>query len=465
MWTFAQPLLALILAAATVFATYQAMRTSRTPQGAVGWVVFILTLPPIAVPIYAFFGYVNYGQFAKARRASDSALSEDATAGAPLEERSPLTVFENLGDARAEGGNGIDLLIDGEETYAALTEAIGSARRYLLLQFYTIRSDEAGRRFKAAVIERARAGVAVYILHDSFRGVGLPRRYVADLRAAGVKIRAPSGPPRVLGRLQVNFRSHRKMLVVDGQTGFTGGLNIGDEYLGRDPRIGKWRDTFVRLKGPVVSQLQRTFAADWLWTSGENIADGLEWTPNRDPRDVRGLILSPAPTDLLKTGNLYFCAMAGAARRRLWITSPYFVPDTEVMAALKLAALRGVEVRILVPDKPDHYLPWIAAFSYFDELRDAGGEIWRYTAGFLHQKVVLADDDLVSIGTINLDVRSGLLNFEQTAIFHDAASGRMVKEMLTADFARAYRMTERLDQLSPWRRIAARASRLLAPVL
>jgi cardiolipin synthase len=178
-----------------------------------------------------------------------------------------------------------------------------------------------------------------------------------------------------------------------------------------------------------------------------------------------GLIVAPAPTSRIETGNLYFCALAQSARARLWIATPYFVPDTDVLSALKLAALRGVEVRILVPDRPDHHLPWLAAFTYFDELRHAGGQIWRYHAGFMHQKVALVDNDVASVGTINLDIRSGILNFEHTAVFEDRGFAREVEAMLERDFDRATLMETDLSQRSRSLRLAASGARLLAPLL
>lgn len=454
------------VAIAAVLTSFMAIRTSRTPPGATAWVVFILALPPLGIPIYAIFGYANYWGFTKARRASDASLTSHGPAvNDPPVGEGRLGVFERLSDMPVQSGNGCELLVDGKETYDALIDAIGRAERYVLMEFYTIRADWVGQRFKAALIDKAREGVAVYVLHDSFRAVGLPRGYANDLRKAGVRIKAPRGPRRALGRLQMNFRTHRKMVVVDGTVGFTGGLNIGKEYLGQDPKVGAWRDTFVRLTGPIVSQLQHSFVADWLWSTGDRLSESMVWDAGRDPADLRGLMVSPSPTDVINSGNMYFIALACLARRRLWIATPYFVPDTEVLAALKLAALRGVEVRVLVPDKPDHYMPWVAAFSFFDGLREVGGEIWRYTEGFLHQKVVLVDDDLVSVGTINLDIRSGILNFEQTAILQGAEAGRMTEEMLRADFARAYRMDASFDQQPKLRRVAAQVTRLLAPVL
>lgn len=460
------PVLSLVLTVAALVAAFGALKTARTPPGAVAWVVFLLTLPLVAIPLYIVFGFVNHWSYTARRRASDRALhlDRDGTVPRPRELEGRLSVFEAMSGLRAERGCGMDLLIDGEETFDAIFGAMEGARHYILVQFYTIRDDEVGARLREVACERARAGVRVHILHDAFRGVGLPRAFVRELRGAGVRIHAPRGPRRWLGALQVNYRSHRKAVVVDGQTGFTGGLNIGREYLGRS-RIGPWRDTFVELTGPIVAQLQETFARDWLWATGQDISEGLCWSPARDRRDMTGLMLSAGPTDDQETGTLHFCALAGAAQWRLWIASPYFVPDIDVMTALKLAAVRGIDVKVLIPHGPDHIPPWLAAFAYFDEFRAAGGEIWRYDEAFMHSKAVLVDDDLVSIGTMNLDIRSCMLNYEQTAIFLDRGAARDVETMLKADFARAHRMDRWLEEQPLHIRLGAPFARLFAPML
>ena len=461
------PALTAVVALCSILVAIRAIETSRTPQGAVAWAIFILAVPVAGILLYLIFGNVDHRAFQARRHAAEASLASgrEDPGGENGEEYQRLPVFERLAGMQARGGNGVDLLIDAEATYAAFDEAIAAAEDYVLVQFYIIRDDGAGRRLKNALIERARAGVSVVILHDAFRGLGLPGGFVRDLRSAGVQVFAQRGPRRPLGRFQINYRNHRKLIIVDGKVAFTGGLNIGDEHLGLDRRYGRWRDTHARIRGPLVAALQKVFVSDCFWASGQDLNRRLNWEPGRDPRDVRGLILSPAPTDPLGTGNLYFCAMAQAARERLWIATPYFVPDSDVLSSLKLAALRGAEVRILVPDKPDHHLPWYAAFAYFDEVREAGCEIWRYEAGFMHQKVVLVDDDLASVGTMNLDIRSGLLNFEQTAILEDRSFVAEVERMLEGDFARSRRMTTHLGQQSAWIRYGAPAARLLAPVL
>ncbi|TDL75011.1 cardiolipin synthase [Palleronia sediminis] len=448
-----------------VAAAWLSLKTSRTPQGSAAWIVLILAYPYVGVPAYALFGYANYSRFAQRRRASDAQVGVDG----PDADRAPdpedrLAIFARLGGSQVTHGNAMTLLIDGQATFDAIFDAIGRAERYVLVQYYTIEDDALGRRLRDLLIARARAGVEVWLLHDELPLVGLPRSYWQALRAAGVHTARPKGPSRALGPFQLNYRNHRKLVVVDGTEAFTGGLNCSETYMGRNPRYGDWRDTFCRLTGPVVLQLQRGFAADWSWAAGDAILDRLDTRSAVGANGpVRAVALAPAPTDRVSTGNLYFIALATAARERLWITTPYFVPDSDVLSALQLAALRGVDVRILVPDRPDHRLPYWAAFSYFDELRIAGGEIWRYEGAFMHQKVALVDDDICSVGSINLDIRSGLLNFELTVVMQDRAAAAWVEAMLNDDLARCHKLDRWLPDQPVGLRVLARTSRLLAP--
>ena len=466
-WAGWDPLLLIAMAIAAVAAGSHAVVNARTPQGAIGWILILILVPIAALPVYMVLGPASRRRM----RASRRAVERGRIAGTdPGPEEVPvgddrLRVFELLSGQNASRGNNVELLIDGEESYKALFDAIEKAEHYLLIQFYIVRDDEIGRRLKSAVLERAQAGVRVFMLNDAFHGVGLPWRWVRQLKKYGVEVRAPQGPRGPLGRFQINYRNHRKMLIVDGKVAFTGGLNIGIEYLGLDPAYGPWRDTHIRVTGPMIARFQDDFRIDWRWSTGADPDVELNWDIEHDPRDMCGLVMAPAPTSRIETGNMYFTALIQSADVRLWIATPYCVPDSDVLAALKLAGLRGVDVRLLVPDRPDHYLPWLAAFTYFDELREAGVEIWRYTAGFLHQKVVLVDDCLVSIGTVNLDIRSCMLNFETTAIVADREFAAEVQEMLEADLARSMRMERTLDDQPLWLRTGAQVARLMAPLL
>ena len=446
-----------------ILAGYLAITTSRTPQGAMGWIVLILAYPFVGVPAYAIFGWANYAKFAERRRASDARIGEDPLGGtAPSEPDDRLSVFARLAGNRPAEGCDMRLLVDGEETFDAIEREILKAEHYVLVQFYTFADDKVGRRIQAACIDRAKAGVKVYFLHDELPLLGLPRRFMRRMHDVGIRTARPKGPKRALGPFQWNYRNHRKLVVVDGTEALTGGLNCSKTYIG-ESKFGPWRDTFVQVSGPVVDQLERSFAADWAWATGDDIRPILRPAPKAG--GMRAVALPIAPTDMLNSGNLYFIALAHQAQKRLWIATPYFVPDSQVMAALQLAALRGVDLRLLVPDRVDHRLPWLAAFSYFDDIRAAGGKIYRYTPAFTHQKVALLDDDVCSIGSVNLDIRSGLLNFELTVVVEDTEAAASVETMLLRDFEDSYLLETPLSEQPTMRHILARVSRLAAPQL
>ena len=447
------------------------MRVARTPQSAVGWVLFLGLLPYVALPVWLFLGHTRYPGYLSARRTSKESvvrlfnpMKRQAAALSQGQPRSHLEGFERLAGMPITSGNSAALLVDGQETFDAILAAIEQARSYVLVQFYIIRDDGLGRDLKESLIRKSREGCVVRLLYDSIGSYGLPDRYLRDLRAAGVACANFHSMRQPHSRFQVNFRNHRKIVIVDGQSGFVGGLNVGDEYMSRDPSFGRWRDTHLAVRGPIVAQLQLIFAEDWNWATQERLK--LAWEPALQPEDMTALALGAGPADDLETGSLYFCNAINAAHRRIWIASAYFVPDTDLISALALASLRGVEVRVLVPDKRDHLFVWLAGFAYFDELRRAGVEFYRYTDGFMHQKVILVDDELASVGSLNLDNRSCRLNFEVTALIWDVGFASKVEAMLLQDFDGSVQYTTQLDDLdSPLKRYGAPIARLMAPLL
>ncbi len=435
--------------------------------------VCLIAVPYLALPVYLFLGHSRFPGYVSARRSSrkvirdikDFGRTHPARVAADAKARDYGAVaFEQLADMPVLPGNSASLLIDGDATFEAIFEAIDAAQSYVLVMFYIIRDDGLGRDLKDRLIARAQAGCTVRLLYDTLGSHGLSEHYIRELRDARVVVTDFHSIRQPRSRLQLNFRNHRKIVVVDGRTAFIGGHNVGDEYMGRDANFGHWRDTHIRLEGPVVAQIQLVFAEDWYWATDERL--DLFWEPPSRPENLDALIVAPGPADPMETGSLYFCNAIGAARRRIWITSPYFVPDIDILTSLKLAALRGVDVRILVADKRDHWLVWLAAFTYFDEVRDAGVKIFRYRDGFMHQKVILVDDDLAAIGTVNLDNRSCRLNFEITALIFDAGFAHTVERMIEADFAKSYAYDTPLNQSpSLLRRVGAPVARLFAPVL
>ncbi len=454
----------------SLFFALKTIRTARTSQGALAWVVFLLSLPLIAVPAFLFLGTWRFRGYIVARR-DIYEISEGVKRHAGLNPSSGAAdgqikrAFEAIAGLPVVSGNDMTLLIDGEQTFDAIFEALDNARDYALVQFYIVHDDTLGRAFQERLIACARRGVTVRFLFDAVGCHKLPETYLEALREAGVEmvnIHTKTGPKN---RFQINFRNHRKTVVVDGEIGFTGGLNVGDEYMSRDAYFGNWRDTHCRLSGPIVNQLQLVFAEDWYWATGKHLPKDLNWTAARADRNMDGVIVATGPADMEEYGTLFFCATIHAATSRLWIASPYMVPENDVLIALKLAALRGVDVRLLVPDMVDHWLPWLAAFAYFDELREAGVEIWRYDNGFMHQKVMLVDDVIATIGTTNLDNRSCRLNFEAMAVLFDNGVAEDVAAMLEADFGNSYPLEVKLHERSFFERNAAPIARLFAPLL
>lgn len=465
LFTVGNALIVIAAVAVALIAAYRALLTSRTPQGAVAWILLILLLPVIGTLLYLVFGHADYKRFERERTESDANMFDTVgTYTLGTDRHARMNPFSRIARMPVAQGNSMDLLIDGAATYQRLRDVVSAAKSHIFIQFYTIEDDDIGQQMRDVLIERARAGVSVWVLHDELPFIGLPRAFKRALLDAGVRLARPKGPKRLLGPFQFNYRNHRKLVVVDNEVAFTGGLNVAKDYLGRNPSIGPWRDTFAEFRGPIVSQLALHFSSDWRWADGEDLNRLACRTP--DPvGDIAAVALAPSPAQDIAAGNLYFIALAHAAQDRLWISTPYLVPDGDVLTALRFAALRGVDVKILVPSKADHYITHFAAMTYFDDLRSAGAEVWTYDPAFMHQKVALVDDDLSSIGSINLDIRSGLLNFEITVVMESRSAAAAVEAMLQSDFRDAVRIDFDLEDRPVFVRMAARITRLFAPIL
>jgi len=294
--------------------------------------------------------------------------------------------------------------------------------------------------------------------------MGLPDQYVSDLLSAGVKAHKFNTTKGRTNRFQVNFRNHRKIVVVDGKEAWVGGHNVGDEYLGRGA-IGKWRDTHVRVAGPAAQSIQISFVEDYHWAADEIL--NLNWVPEKSTarNPVAALALPSGPADEFETCTLLFMKAIQSAKTRLWIASPYFVPDEQFITALHLAVLRGVDVRILIPRKTDNPLVNLTHWAYIKDLKRIGVALFWFEKGFLHQKVVLVDDDMATIGTANFDNRSFRLNFEITLLVVDKAFGESVSRMLEADFKGSPEiLDEEFKNKGVGFRFLVRAAQLTAPI-
>ena len=458
-----------------VLTAIDAVMSTRTDQGAVAWAIGLVAAPVVAVPAYWVFGRSRFEGYVEARRQNEGEFYrvKDRVIGnmdetvVRFESSAPAwDALTGLSDTRLLRGNDVELLIDGEATFDSIVRGILSAREYVLVQFYIVRDDSLGQRLAEAMIDRAEAGLEVVFLYDEIGSSGLDEAYLERLQQAGVKVSAFNTTRGLRNQFQLNFRNHRKIVVVDGRTTWIGGHNVGDEYLGLDPDFSPWRDTHVRLDGPIAIQAQGVIASDWFWAQRE-LLDDLNWNPvTVDEADVKAICVPTGPADPLETAGMFFVHALNSARQRIWITAPYFVPDEAVVKALMLASLRGVEVRILLPGLSDSLPTYLAAFHFVELLADSKVQFYQYDRGFLHQKVMLVDDDIASVGTHNFDNRSFRLNFEIAAVVYDEDFAREVQAMLEVDFANATRIDP--DSLAdrPWYwQLGVSLSRLLAPIL
>jgi cardiolipin synthase A/B len=454
-----------------VAAAVHAMMSSRTPQGAVAWIVSLITLPYLALPLYFVFGRNKFKGYVRAIRTRSSHIQEIARGLVMLDRdfRKVLdgtsgynTFLEGLTDIPFTCANKADLLVDGRVSLTAIYDDIEKAREYVLVQFYIVNDDTIGRDLSRVLRAKANQGVSVYFIYDELGCYYTPETYWRELREAGVHV-GTFGTGKH-SRLQINFRNHRKMVVVDGRVAHTGGINVGDEYVGKDPALGPWRDTNLRVEGPAVLAFQLSFLADWYLVAGET--PRWSWEPHTAEGGTADVLVLPSgPADDLETCSLLHLQLINSAKQRLWIATPYFVPDEPIVQALHLAALRGVDVRVLVPEKADHLLVWLSSFSYQDETEKSGVAFYRYQEGFMHQKALLMDHDWAAVGTANLDNRSLRLSFEITALIHDRVFAEQVEAMLAQDFQGARKVDPGELARKPFLfRLAVAAARLLAPV-
>jgi len=468
-WLFLIPLLHLL----GLLSAFKAVMETRTSQGAIAWVIFLVMLPYLALPAYWIFGRSRFVGYRKVKSVVDAEVRDRLSAllEAMEEHRAkevardaPGAVAERLAELPYTEHNRVELLIDGEATFRSILEGVARAREYILFQFFIVHDDAIGREVRERLIARAKEGVRICFLYDEMGSHALGGEYLEGLKRAGVAVSAFNSRRGWRNKFQINFRNHRKTVIVDGKEAWLGGHNVGDEYLGRDPKFGHWRDTHLRIEGPAVLAVQLSFLEDWFWATRQTVG-GLHWEPEAAEGNARVLVIPSGPADELETAELMFLHAINVARKRLWIASPYFVPDDAVVYALQLAGMRGVDVRILIPDRPDHLAVWLAAFSYFEDAGKTGVRFYRYRRGFLHEKVMLIDDQAATVGTANFDNRSFRLNFEITAVVEDPGFIREVEAMFERDFADAKpESPETLRRKPFWFNVAVRLARLSAPI-
>jgi len=436
--------LTVVIELAGIFLALQAVLIARTPQSAIGWAIALVIVPVIAIPLFLVFGESRFSGYTRAGTGGSAALDEALrVTGRHLDGyRAEVSVLcidgarvaENLSKLPATGGNAVRLLVDGEATFDAIFREMDAARESVWLQFFIIRDDRLGGVLSARLLAAAARGVECLVMYDQVGSKALPESWKERLIQGGVQVQ-PFITNRQHGRhFQINFRNHRKLVVTDGRVAFVGGLNAADEYMGRSKIFGPWRDTHIRIEGPAVAGFQISFLEDWNYATKSPPPYRLRSVP---AGDAVVFPVASGPAEEWGVCAAVYLSVIQDAQKRLWLASPYFVPSSPLLYDICHAALRGVDVRIILPQMADHLLPWLSAFTYYPKLRAAGVKVWRYQPGFMHQKVLLADDDFAIVGSVNLDYRSFMLNFELSAAVHDRAFAADVETMFLADFDRS----------------------------
>lgn len=452
------------------------LMAKKESTSVVAWCLLVFFLPVFGTFFWIIFGYQSVRPLERKRRHRRRFLSDPssthpealvgtgASVGPAWEGMARLA--QEFGATPVTAGNQVTFYHEGLHAFDAMFEAIRSARHHVHIETFILQPDDLGHRMLELLVHKAKEKVEVRVLYDAMGSFRLRRRVLLALLAAGGRISPflPLNPFRK--RIQVNLRDHRKIMVVDGRVAFTGGLNIGDEYLGKVKRFGFWRDTHLRLEGPAVTGLQRVFAESWDFAAKEKLSDPVYFPrlPANGPYPVQVIHSGPDQANN-SIREIYFAAIL-RARKRLWIASPYFVPDAGLRDALCLSANLGVDVRFLGQYHPDKWIPFYASRYYWADILEAGAWVYQYTKGMLHSKVILVDDDWATVGTANLDNRSLHLNFEVNCLFYAPA----VVAELEAAFRRDLRDSIRLDSSvyadrSVAGRLVENACRLMSPVL
>jgi cardiolipin synthase len=451
-----------------ILTAIHAVMQPRSSQGATAWFIALITFPVITVPLYALVGRTRFLGYTEALREAEASVGDrvrswlDQMKLMAAEPRAGLEVIELLTHRLTHipflRANHVELLVDGSATYDSMINAIETADIYVLVQFYIVRDDVTGRRLRDALIAKVQSGVRVYFIYDEIGCIKLPETYLEVMRDNGIEVSGFKTTKGRSNRFQINFRNHRKLLVVDGKTGFIGGNNLGDEYL-------EYRDTHLRIEGTVAQHIQLSFIKDWYWATGQIVPVSTEIVA-AETADQAVAIVNTGPADETPACSILFSSLVSSASSRLWITSPYFVPDDAMVRALQAAALRGVDVRIILPDKPDQLLVTLASYTYYDDMLNNGVRLFRYREHFMHQKVILVDDTVAGVGTVNLDNRSLYLNFEATALVADDAFIKQVEDMLIEDLKNSTPVRcEHFFGKPFYVRVAANMARLASPLL
>lgn len=447
------------------------------------WLMVLLFLPGIGFIVYLIFGHklskkklyrLKEGEFSHFRAAVDRQKQllahGELQVNDPEMERHRDMIFMNVvsDGAYYTQDNTIQVFKEGHSLFNLMFKQMEEAREHIHLLYYILNDDDLGKQLIQLLTKKAKEGVEVRLLYDAVGSSGVSSRFLRPLVEAGGEVASffPAKIPFL--NFRVNFRNHRKLTIIDGKIGYIGGFNIGDEYLGKDKKLGYWRDTHLLIEGRAVYMLQARFFLDWNLSAPKRMHESFAYFPEiQEAEGTIGVqIVSSGPNSEKEQIKHAFLKMIYKARKKIYLQTPYFVPDESMLTALKMAAMSGVDVRVMVPGRPDHLLVFWATHSYLGDLLKSGVRCFLYEKGFMHAKAIVVDTQPSSVGTANVDIRSFKLNFETNAFMYDSQMAKELEELFVSDLADCREMTLGEYMNRPLRlRLLESLTRLLSPLL
>ena len=448
----------------------------RQPVSSVAWMLTIAFIPIGGAVLFLLFGINRVQRRKESKLRSAVRLSERCQqrlehARPPNESDRPETrrlmrLTQRLTDTWPTIGNEVELLTDTNRTLGLIEQAILSAKESIHLEYYIWQSDKTGTRLRDVLIKRAREGVRVRFLYDGFGSFGLTRRFLRPMSDAGIQIATFLPGQTFRERWSINLRNHRKIVVVDGRVAFTGGMNIGDEYIGRRRNIGFWRDAHLRVVGPEVWRHQLIFAEDWYFATGEVLPDTEAFPAPEATGTVIAQTVSDGPEEDASIFQALMLSAINEADERILLVTSYFAPPSAIITALENAAFRGVRVRLLLSGRLNHALTLFAGRSVYETLLSAGVEIWEYHGGLLHSKTLTIDGHWSLVGSPNVDCRSLFLNFEAGMVLYDERLAQQLELQFERDLQDSNRISPEAWARRPWYHVVMENfCRLFTPVL
>jgi cardiolipin synthase A/B len=454
--------------------TLQLLGQYRNTSNLLLWIFIQLAFPYFGVPLYFLLGNNRIPKLIRKKRRTSKDYGDTSSIKNTGKENQNDHLSSRFNDICAQFSPtkaNIKILVDGGDTFNAIFEEIEQAKNYILVQYYIIRSDKLGKKLKELLIKKSEQGVKVYFLIDDFGSFDLGRSYLDQLKKGGVSVAIFLPVGGIKTWFQLNFRNHRKTVIVDGESAFTGGINIGEEYRVKGTE-DNWRDTHFRLSGSIVANLEDVFYDDWAFatncstkmkplTSFNNCQTNISSKLEDGQYDVQ--LIPTGPTDTDQIALYFFMSIIQSAQNSLWIATPYFIPHETLMRELELAMLRGVKIRLLLPSVKTKTISQWAGLFHAERLVIRGADVYLYKNGFMHQKVITVDEGMTIIGSANFDNRSLFLNFDTSIICYDSRFTKLTKNILETDFDNSVLLRDlEGSPLSKFRRSAAR---LLSPVL